>query len=169
MENPIDKTIDLGLVNYIRHPENADYVVFRFVDENRANHFEETLNDQTIWFEREQDQIKTRTVHLFAIHKNDYKKVTQINFLTEAQFRTPMIPTKGLRYGLIIVTLTLIVISIIGFCKNQRLLDEANRNLNTENRGVPLNVLKPAKSLITKSINAIILISKENINIKLLK
>ena len=27
MENPVDHTVDLGLVNYVKHPENPNYVV----------------------------------------------------------------------------------------------------------------------------------------------
>ena len=39
VDNPIDTGIDLGFVNFIKHPSDPSYVVFRFKDEKRADYF----------------------------------------------------------------------------------------------------------------------------------
>ena len=38
MENPIEH-LDLGLVNFTKHPSNPDYVVYRFTNEEKAKSF----------------------------------------------------------------------------------------------------------------------------------
>ena len=40
MDNPIDNVVDLGLVNYTKHPDNPRYIIYRFADEGRASSFE---------------------------------------------------------------------------------------------------------------------------------
>ena len=91
MENPIDHNIDLGFVNFVKHPENENYTVFRFRDENRAKSFEIELCSSNIWFEKSQSSNKGKTYFLFGIHKNDFKKAQSINFKVEAQHKKRII------------------------------------------------------------------------------
>jgi hypothetical protein len=78
MDNPVDHPFDLGLVNYTRHPENRDYVVYRFADENRAKAFEQALNENEIPFETDTHEKKQVIYYLFGIHKNYYKQTEKI-------------------------------------------------------------------------------------------
>ena len=133
MDNPVDHPIDLGLVNYSRHPENRDYVVYRFADEDRANSFEAALKEKGIEFERASHEKKQLTYHLFGIHKNDYKRTEQINFDVEAKHRKPFIPFAGFRWFLILLSATVMLLAILGYCKAQEKLssyDETSVSVN---------------------------------------
>jgi hypothetical protein len=122
MENPVDHTIDLGFVNYVQHPENKNYIVFRFADNKRAVSFEETLIVRKIWFEKDEDVKRKKPYYLFAIHSTDFKKVEIINYDVEALHKKPIIPFRGLRWSLLIFTLFVLILASIGYCKAQNKL-----------------------------------------------
>lgn len=136
MENPVDHTLDLGFVNYVQHPENANYIVFRFHDAARAATFEALLIEQAIWFEKGEEERRGTLVQLYGIHKNDFKKAEKINYHVEGKHKKPIIPWKGLRYFILIFSFTVLTLSIIGYCKQQeklRSFDETNQSLNGQN------------------------------------
>lgn len=122
MDNPVDHPLDLGLVNYTRHPSNHDYVVFRFPDEGRANSFEEELKRQNIWFERSEEERKQRTYHLFGLHKTDFKKAQSINVAVEGKHKKPFISFAPLRYFVVAFGLIVLILAIVGYCKQQEKL-----------------------------------------------
>ena len=122
MENPIDNIIDLGLVNYVKHPTNPNYIVYRFPDSNRADSFQSELELKGIWFERGEEEKKSRTYHLIGIHKNDYKVTERLNYLVEAKHKKPLIPFKAMRYSLILISGILLTLALIGYCKQQNTL-----------------------------------------------
>lgn len=125
MENPVDHTIDLGFVNYVQHPENKNYVVFRFADEKRAVSFEETLVDRKIWFEKGEEEKRNKPYFLFAIHHTDFKKVERINYDVEALHKKPIIPYKGLRWTLILFSSIVLFLAIVGYCKAQNKISQS--------------------------------------------
>ncbi len=122
MDNPIDHPIDLGFVNYTRHPSDPNYVVYRFMDANRAATFEAALVDKSIDFEKDTTEKRAVTVYLFAIHKNDYKQTEQINFDVEAKHRKPFIPYAGFRYFMIIFSAIVLFLAFMGYCKSRETL-----------------------------------------------
>lgn len=111
----LDEGLDLGFVNYRIHPENKQYYVFRFKDKERAAHFESLLQGEKVWYEKDFQEVNDYEMVLFAIHKNDYKKVQKMNFDTEAKFRKPFIQSKGLRYLFLLITFGAILLSIISY------------------------------------------------------
>lgn len=117
MENPVEH-FDLGFVNYTQHPENPDYVVFRFADVNRANSFREALQLQKIWFEEANEEKKQVTYTLFGLHKTDYNKAQKINISVEAKHKKFLIPGKFFRWFVVLFGVTMITLAIIGFIKN---------------------------------------------------
>ena len=127
-DNPVDHKLDLGLVNYVKHPNNPDYVVFRFGDQQRADDFQKLLEEGSIWFERDEEQSKQRTYHLFGIHKRDFKKVERLNYTVEAANRKPFIPFKGFRYFLILFSAIVMTLAMIGYCKAQQKLASYDDN-----------------------------------------
>lgn len=127
MENPIDHPLDLGLVNYLKHPSNSNYVVFRFADEARAISFEENLVDQQIWFEKGEEMKRTKNIILFGVHKSDYKKVEKINYLVEAKHKKKLISVSWLRYSLLIFSALIMTLTLIGYCEAQKKLNQQNR------------------------------------------
>lgn len=131
MENPIDSPIDLGLVNYIRHPENQNYVVFRFADPERAKSFEEELVHAKIWFEKGEKESKSKSYTLFGIHKQDYKRVEKINYLVEAKHKKPIIPWKIFRYTILIISAIAMTMALMGYCEAQKKLNRINKSYQT--------------------------------------
>jgi hypothetical protein len=136
IENPVDHIVALGLVNYVKHPTNQNYVVYRFADEERAKSFEKALLEKEIWHEKSTDDSKSRPYYLFGIHKNDYKKTQVLNFEVEASHKKPFIPFSGLRYGLILFSMTVLILAVMGYCKSQEKLASYNNSdltINTDN------------------------------------
>lgn len=132
MDNPVEH-FDLGFVNFTQHPENADYVVFRFVDSNRAESFRTELEKQKIWFEEGHEVKKQVTYLLFGLHKTDYNKAQKINFAVEAKHKKFLIPGKLFRWFVVLFGITMITLALIGYIKNPN--KENNKNnveLNNE-------------------------------------
>lgn len=126
MENPVDHTLDLGLVNYLQHPSNPSYIVYRFPDKERAASFEIELNNNSIWFEKDEENKRGKVYTLFGVHKNDFKVTEQINFKVEAKHKKPFIPFKGFRFIVLFIGLGLLLLSVIGYCKQQEKLSSYN-------------------------------------------
>ena len=126
MENPVDHTLDLGLVNYVQHPSNPSYIVYRFPDKERAASFEIELNNNSIWFEKDEENKRGKVYTLFVVHKNDFKVTEQINFKVEAKHKKPFIPFKGFRFIVLFIGLGLLLLSVIGYCKQQEKLSSYN-------------------------------------------
>lgn len=131
MDNPVDHPLDLGLVNYIRHPDNSNYIVYRFADEDRAIAFEEELIAQKIWYEKGDEMKRTRKFILFGVHKNDFKKVQEINFAVEAKYKKPFIPFAAFRWGLILFSIGVVVLASLGYCEQQRKLEAYDTTVNS--------------------------------------
>ncbi len=136
MDNPVDHIVDLGLVNYVKHPTNADYIIFRFADDERANSFEEFLVSENIWFEKDDEKKHTAKYILFGIHKRDFKQASKANFAVEAKHKKPFIPYKGFRYFMLLFSAIVMTLAVIGYCKQQEKLDSHNDSdvsVNSEN------------------------------------
>lgn len=127
MDNPVDHPIDLGLVNYSRHPSNSEYIVYRFADENRAKSFEAALIEKNISYESDTHEKKQVTYYLFGIHKNDYKATEKINFAVEGMHRKPFIPYAGFRWFLITVSMGILLLAVLGYCRAQEKIQSVDK------------------------------------------
>lgn len=127
MESPVDHIVDLGLVNYVPHPENKNFMVFRFHDEKRAKSFEEKLTQQAIWFEKGEEEKRGKLFHLIGVHNRDFKKAQKINYEVEGQHKKPIIPFAGLRWFLFLFSAVIMTLTLIGYCEAQKTLEEANK------------------------------------------
>ena len=136
MDNPVDNVVDLGLVNYVQHPSNSKYVVFRFADIERANSFEEALVSSKIWFEKSSDFKRDKEYFILGIHKNDFKKAEKINYLVEAKHKKPFIPFKILRYTVMIISAGILTIAILGYCNSRKILN------SIDNQPASVNIQK---------------------------
>lgn len=133
MDNPVDHTLDLGLVNYVQHPDNPNYIVYRFADEERANAFEGELIAQKIWYEKGEEMKRTRNFTLYGVHKNDFKKVQQINYMVEGKYKKPFIPFAFFRWALILFSFTVVLLAMLGYCDAQRKLEAYDSSVNSSN------------------------------------
>lgn len=135
MDNPIDNIVDLGLVNYVKHPTNPNYIVYRFPDPERAKSFMEKLEEKEIWFEQGEEQVRSKMFTLIGIHKRDFKQSESINYLVEAKHKKPLIPYIGFRYFVVLFGMILLILAIVGYCKQQEKLrsyDENGISINSE-------------------------------------
>lgn len=116
MDSKVENIIDLGLVNYVRHPSDPNYIVFRFADKKRADDFEQTLKSKKIWFERGEENTRNKTYILFGIHNRDFSTVEQINYDVEGRNRNFIIGNKILRWSLILFSLGVMILASVGYC-----------------------------------------------------
>ena len=128
VDSPVDNIVDLGLVNYVQHPSNPEYIVYRFVDPERAASFEKELKDQSIWFEKDIENKREKEYILFGVHSRDFKRTDKINFKVEGKHKKPLIPFKGFRYFILILGLGLLILAMIGYCKQQEKLSLYNND-----------------------------------------
>ena len=127
MDNPVDHIVDLGLVNFVKHPTNREYIIYRFADEARAESFEKSLIESKIWYEKDADKKHTAKYILFGIHKKDFNRTAQINYDVEAKHKKPFIPFKAFRYFMLIFSATAITLAILGYCEQQKELTLHNK------------------------------------------
>lgn len=140
MAGQVEHITDLGLVNYVQHPTNPKYIVFRFAHEERAQTFEKALIEHDIWFEKDQQEGRTRMFYLFAIQRKNYTKVQKINFEVEGKHRSFLIKNNIFRYIFMLLTIGVIVLAFVGYCKRpdvvqkkyyeQRYYDSINKSNN---------------------------------------
>ena len=123
MENPIEH-LDLGFVNFTKHPTQPNYVVYRFTDKGRANSFREELEKESIDFEEDQEHKKQVSYTLFAIHKKNYKKYMKLNFKVEGMHKKPLIPFTILRWTVLLIGLGILILAIVSYCKQMDHLKE---------------------------------------------
>lgn len=118
MEDGLDTPIDLGFVNYKKHPSDTRYMVFRFKNHDMAAFFKDEMTNQKIWFEEGEEVLKSeKKVILFGVHNTDYKKAQKINYLASAKYRSPFIENKPLRILLLSFFFILVAFAIFGIIK----------------------------------------------------
>lgn len=123
MENPIEH-LDLGLVNFTKHPTQPDYVVYRFTDLGRSDSFRKELENENIVFEEGKEDKKQVSYTLFAVHKRHYKKTMKMNFKVEGLHKKPLIPFFILRWTVLLFGLGIILLAILSYCKQMEHLKE---------------------------------------------
>lgn len=131
-DNPVDHKLDLGFVNYVQHPQNSEYIVYRFADEKRANDFEAELIIQKIWFEKGTEEKRSVNYILFGVHKTDFKVAQKINYSVEGKNKKPFIPVAWLRYFLLLFSGIVLTLAIMGYCEAQKKLDVENKKIKHE-------------------------------------
>ncbi|WP_107039288.1 hypothetical protein [Brumimicrobium mesophilum] len=124
MDSKVENIIDLGLVNYIRHPSNPNYIVFRFANKIKADDFEKTLKSDRIWFEKGQEDTRGKSYILFGIHNRDFAKVERINFDVEGRNRSFLIGNKFLRWSLVLFSMGVMILATVGYCSRNDLLEQ---------------------------------------------
>src|SRR5690554_1568032 len=111
MDSKVENIIDLGLVNYVRHPTDPNYIVFRFSDKKRADDFEKTLKGSKIWFEKDREETRNKVYFLFGVHNRDYTKVEKINFDVEGRNRNFIIRNNFFRWALILFSMGVMLLA----------------------------------------------------------
>ena len=128
MENPIEH-LDLGFVNFTKHPENPNFVVYRFTDPERANSFRAELIANNISFEEDTEKKKQLIYTLFAIHTKYYNQSMQINIKVEAKHKKPLIPFRIFRWTVLLFGLGVLLLAILSYCKHMSYLKEQTEQI----------------------------------------
>jgi len=102
----------LNILNYSDHPTRIGFVVFRFHEKERSDFFEELLKEKSI--SHEFSCIEETNLFLFGIKKGDFKEASNANFLVSAKFRNKIIPNIYFRWGIILFSVSMLVLAIIG-------------------------------------------------------
>ena len=116
MAGEVENIVDLGLVNYVRHPSDPNFVVFRFADKIRADQFEIELTNKKIWYERGEEQSKVKLYYLFGVNKRDFNAVQSINFTVEGKNRSFLMPNRYFRWAVLFLSIGMVTLAIIGYC-----------------------------------------------------
>ncbi len=105
----------LGLVNYIDHPSDKNFKVFNFNSKKEADLFKSILEERRIFFEMDEEEHESEIMYLFAVQQRDFEKAQEANFDVSSRTRKNLIPNTTLRYGLLIVVMTLIGLALYGY------------------------------------------------------
>lgn len=107
--------------NYFIHPGDNRYYVFAFRLDEHADDFQQRLNDAGIEHERHQESSELNSMEstkqgewLFGVHRQYFKQALDANHLVHAKYRDKFIPSSGLRWGLLIGTLAIILLALTG-------------------------------------------------------
>lgn len=121
-----------GLINYRRHPENPNYIVFGFNSEREATIFETELNKTKTWFEKDSEPTDDGIIYLFAVLESSMNEANLANGAVKRHTREPMFKNILLRYSLIIFILLLSALALIGYVKNSDKRSEKSSNETTD-------------------------------------
>jgi hypothetical protein len=106
--------------NYFTHPGDNRYHVFAFSEDEHADAFQKRLNEAGIEHERHLELLDNqpgrsdRSEWLFGVHRQYFKQALEANHLVHAQYRDKFIPSAGLRWGMLIGTLAVILLALAG-------------------------------------------------------
>lgn len=102
----------LKILNYSDHPTRIGFTVFRFLEKERADYFEELLVKDVVYYESSFDE--ENKLFLYGVRKGDAKKTMNANYLVSAKFRKKIIPNVYFRWGVIFFVTVVIVLAIAG-------------------------------------------------------
>ena len=115
----------LGLINYRRHPENKNYIVFGFNTVEEAEIFERELNRTKTWFEKDTERVDDGIVYLFAITESTLDEATRANGVVKSHTRDPLFKNIFVRFALILFLLGILTLGIIGYVKNPNKVNQS--------------------------------------------
>lgn len=98
-------------VNHHTHPGDTRYHVFVFREPQHATRFEERCSASGIPFERHEEEGEV----MFGIAKTHFKGALHANHMVHAEFRSPFIPDRGWRWGLLVFTGVVVALALLGW------------------------------------------------------
>lgn len=107
-----------NITNYFDHPTRPGYTVFKFFEKQRATYFEELLKEKNIWFESSIEETEDKSIYLFGVKTGDHKKALNANYLVSGKYRNPTISNLYVRLIIFTISLTVIVLAILGALKS---------------------------------------------------
>jgi hypothetical protein len=119
--------------NYFIHPGDNRYYVFSFKKKEYSNLYETALLKHEIPFESYIDEeLEYGAKYLFGIPRTHLTEAMRENNLLHAKIRTPFIPSKILRWTVLIITGALLTLAIIGAMSQKAFGQQMANNDNWE-------------------------------------
>ncbi len=106
------------LTNYRVHPTEKSYNVYHFSKAEQADYFETLLIEYKLHFERHNENKSGRIVYYFGIKRSDEKVSNQLNNLTLGRYRKKFIPDNKLRNIIMLISMSILLLAVIGFIKS---------------------------------------------------
>jgi len=101
--------------NYFIHPGDNRYYVFSFKEKNHSDLYLDALSQNSIPFEHSvDDDMEYGAKYLFGVPRTHFSEALRENNLLHAKIRSPFIPSKILRWTILIITGTFLALAIIG-------------------------------------------------------
>lgn len=107
----------LKLTNYFEHPSERNYLVFQFYNLTMAEAFQDSLLENNIPFERDDEETIPKRV-LFGVHRTYTDKAKYLNNVVIGKHRKPFIDNPYLKWGILIIVGFTITLSIVGYIKH---------------------------------------------------
>ena len=99
-------------VNHAPHPADNRYEVFRFRERAHADAFQARCEAASIPFEKHEEDGEV----MFGISRAHFREALRANHLVHAEFRTPFIPHRGWRVGVLVFTGAVLLLALMGWC-----------------------------------------------------
>jgi hypothetical protein len=96
----------MRLTNYSLHPGDNRYYVFTFQKDEHASRFENSLSEDDIPYERNDND--------FGVPRTHFNEALKHNHLLYAHIREPFMANKGLRWSVLVFTGLMLLIAIVG-------------------------------------------------------
>lgn len=108
----------INLNNYEIHPTQSRYMVFFFKEKKAADFFESELKKGGFYYEKDQADHH-RKKFLFGVKRRDFRKIEEINNLTQGHHRQRTIPNRTFGKLVLFMILGIIGLSIVGYFMSQ--------------------------------------------------
>jgi hypothetical protein len=105
----------LRVANYQKHPTNDLYKVFFFYKKEQANFFASLLDENKLFYERDEDVKNGEPIYFFAIKTKDLTKVYVLNNIAIGKYRGNLIKSKIGRVIVIAFGLFIVLFAFIGY------------------------------------------------------
>ncbi len=101
----------LDITNYGDHPEEPNWLVFRYGEVDMANEMEVALAAASLEYERDNNEGPP---YLIGVRKRDRDLAVRLNYTVLGRHRPRFISDNGLRWTILIVVLLMVLLAIAG-------------------------------------------------------
>ncbi len=108
----------LRLVNYYEHPSDKKYMVYEFKTEAEAIYFEQQLILKEIPYEKGEDEKEGVLIFFYGVRKKYQQDAFVVNTDTLLKHKNSFIPGKGLKWFVLLLTLSALIFAIVGYIKS---------------------------------------------------
>ncbi|MGC6532673.1 MAG: hypothetical protein ACON34_06685 [Flavobacteriales bacterium] len=108
----------MNFSNYFEHPSDNRYMVYRFRDPEHAANFQARLEQESVPFERHEEEERDVLYIFYGVSKDYLKAANRANHLTLGEFRDKFIPNNAFRWAVVIVGLAIIAFAILSAIMN---------------------------------------------------